>query len=306
MKVLVLGGNGFIGSHLVNRLCQENCSVRVFDRHTEKFRPQLAGVDYRYGDFSDSFAIAEALDGVDVVYHLISATVPATSNLDIVGDISNNLINTVRLLELMVSNGVGRIVFLSSGGTVYGIPSSSVIPEHHELNPICSYGIVKVSIEKYLAMFEHLHGLQSAILRVSNPYGVWQPYNGIQGVISVFLNKILTGQDINVWGDGGVERDFLYIDDLIDAMLMAERSNLSGVFNVGSGIGSSLNEILDCARLVTGKSFVVNYRDKRNFDVPKVVLDITKIRNRLAWAPKVSLERGVGLTWEWLISQSGR
>lgn len=135
MKALVIGGNGFIGSHVVDALLLSGHKVRVFDRGAELYRSPLVDVDYRLADFSDVSALAEALVGVDSVYHFVSTTVPSTSNLDPISDIKGNLINTVRLLQLMLQNGVSRIVYLSSGGTVYGIPDISPIPEKHPLNP---------------------------------------------------------------------------------------------------------------------------------------------------------------------------
>lgn len=155
MRVLVIGCNGFIGSHLVDISFRSGHKVRVFDRSPEKFRSALPNVDYRLFDFNDTSAIAESLEGVDVVIHLLSTTVPSTSNLDLVADIQNNLIGTVRLLQMMLKKDVKRIVYLSSGGTVYGVPQIVPIPETHPLNPaFCSYGVVKVAIEKYLFMFQ--------------------------------------------------------------------------------------------------------------------------------------------------------
>lgn len=186
MKALVLGGCGFIGSHLVDRLLASGHKVRVLDRAPELYRAPIANVDYRFGDFADAPLLAEALEGIEVVYHLISTTVPPTSNLDPVADVEGNLINTLRLLQLMVQKNIPKIVFLSSGGTVYGIPETVPIPESHPLRPICSYGVVKVAIENYFQMFHQLHGLVYVVLRASNPYGERQGHAGVQGVRYVY------------------------------------------------------------------------------------------------------------------------
>lgn len=300
MRALVIGGNGFIGSHLVDELVFHGHQVRVFDRSPEKFRSPLTQVDYRLHDFSDTLALAEALEGVDVVYHLLSTTVPSTSNLDPVVDIESNLVGTVRLLQMMVQKGISRIVYLSSGGTVYGVPKVDPIPETHALNPICSYGVVKVAIENYLFMFQQLYGLRPAILRPSNPYGERQGHGGVQGVIGTFLHKIRNDEGIEIWGDGSVVRDFIHVADLAELCRMVGDRDVCGVFNVGSGNGHSIVEILDVIKAVSGKECVPTFRQGRNYDVPRVVLDISKAQSELGWSPKIGLSDGMGRTWAWM------
>lgn len=299
LHTLVLGGCGFIGSHLVDSLLASGHRVRVFDRAAELYRPPLANVDYRFGDFSDMPSLAEALEGVDVVYHLISTTVPSTSNLDPVGDIQSNLINTVRLLQLMVQKNIRRIVYLSSGGTVYGIPETNPIPESHPLRPICSYGVVKVAIENYLQMFHQLHGIEYVALRASNPYGERQGHLGVQGVIGAFMRKILANEPIEIWGDGEVVRDFIYVGDLAELCMLSGSAEMNGVFNAGSGTGYSINNIVSSLGAVTGEPIPIVYKAARGYDVPRVILDIAQIRNHLGWSPKVELEGGLKATWVW-------
>jgi UDP-glucose 4-epimerase len=154
MKALVIGGCGFIGSHVVDALLASGASVRVFDRQHERFRPPLRGVEYCIGDFADKMAVAEALTGMDTVLHLVSSTFPGTANLAPAIDVRDNLINTLGLLDLMVEMRIPRLLFLSSGGTVYGAPDRVPVPEDHPLRPINSYGIVKVAIEHYLEMYD--------------------------------------------------------------------------------------------------------------------------------------------------------
>jgi len=305
MKVLVLGGNGFIGSHVVDHLLAAGCKVRVFDRSPEHYRPPVAGVEYHLAPFHDVPALAEALEGVDVVCHLISTTVPSTSNLDPISDIEGNLINTVRLLQLMVQKNVSRIVYLSSGGTVYGIPQVLPIPESHPLKPVCSYGVIKVAIENYLHMFHHLHGLEYCVLRASNPYGERQGHTGVQGVIGTFSAKILAGDPIEIWGDGSVVRDFIYVGDLVGLNTKACMSSHNGVFNVGSGEGYSVNQIIEVLKSVSVRPVQVNYRDSRSYDVPRVVLDISSAQSSFDWHPVVDLEKGIKLGWSWLSEVMG-
>jgi len=300
MRALVIGGNGFIGSHLVDALVLAGRRVRVFDRGAELYRPPLAGVDYRLGDFGDAPALAEAIEGVDVVYHLVSTTVPSTSNLDPVSDIQGNLINTVRLLQLMVQKGISRIVYLSSGGTVYGIPDVSPIPETHPLRPICSYGVIKVAIENYLFMYQSLHGLRPIVLRASNPYGERQGHAGVQGVIGTFLQKIKSGERIEIWGDGSVVRDFIYVADLAGLCVKAGASEYCGILNAGSGVGHSIREVLNVSARAAEQAIEPVYKQGRAYDVPSIVLNISKARKELDWKPEVELSQGVSKTWQWM------
>ncbi len=300
MRALVLGGNGFIGSHVVDNLLSHGHTVRVFDRGVDSFRKPLAQVDYRLASFDDVPALAEALEGVDVVYHLISTTVPSTSNKDAVYDVESNLVGTIRLLNLIRDSKVSRIVYLSSGGTVYGVPDSSPILESHPLRPICSYGVVKVAVENYLRMYHHLYGLEYTVLRVSNPYGERQGHVGVQGVIGTFMGKVLDNQSIEIWGDGRVVRDFIYIGDLASLCVKAGVSHRVGVFNAGSGTGSTIRNIVATLSVVTEQVIQPQYSVGRSYDVPEVILDIQKVKEIFQWTPEISLLAGMTKTWKWM------
>lgn len=303
MRVLVLGGSGFIGSHLVDALLDQGKSVRVFDRSPERYRPLPSGVDFIQGNFEDSTLLAEALTDVDQVFHMISTTIPATSNLDPVSDVQGNLINTIRLLELMRAESVRRLIYLSSGGMVYGIPQSNFLRENHQLKPITSYGIVKVAIENYLHMEKHLYGLEPVILRASNPYGSRQGHSGAQGVIGTFMWKLVNGEPIQIWGDGSIVRDFIYVRDLARLCVISADSEITGCYNAGSGIGHSIAEIVDAIQEVTGKNITPIIKPGRLIDVPHVVLDISAITDATSWYPKVNLSDGLKETWEWVQTQ---
>jgi UDP-glucose 4-epimerase len=298
MNILVLGGNGFIGSHLVDRLLAEGHRVRVFDKYEEHYRKPLADVDYRFGDFGNRGLLAEALAGIDTVFHLISTTLPKTSNDDPAFDVQSNVVETLFLLEQCVAKKIGRLVFVSSGGTVYGRPAELPIREESPTNPECSYGITKLTIEKYLALFHLLHGLDYTIVRPSNPYGSRQNPTGIQGAIAVFLGRAARGEAIEIWGDGEVVRDYLYIDDMVDGLYRAATvASPFRVFNIGSGTGHSLNDIVAAIRTVTGRDLSVVYKPQRLFDVPAIFLDITRARRELSWQPVASLAEGIERTW---------
>ncbi len=308
MKFLVLGGAGFIGSHLVDALVRDKHSVRVFDLPNvslHNLRGVMGSIEVLQGDFENISDVSPALDGVDVVIHLISTTLPAPSNSNPEYDVETNVVGTLKMLREAVRKGVRKVVFSSSGGTVYGVPRSLPIPEDHPTDPLCSHGIGKLAIEKYLALFSHLHGLDSTVLRFGNPYGPRQRTRSVQGAIAVFLGCVLNGEEIAVWGDGSVSRDYFYIDDLVSAILKAvPAAGGSSVYNIGSGSSVSLNELISLISEVTGTTPRVRYETARRMDVPASCLDIARAGEGLGWAPRVPLREGIERTWEWLKANS--
>jgi UDP-glucose 4-epimerase len=207
-----------MGTHLVDWLLEGGHHVRVYDRSPSRFRDLPPEAEYMEGELGNHGLIREAVEGMEVVYHLVSTTLPKTSNDDPIYDVLSNLVDTIQLLEACVAAKVRKIVFTSSGGTVYGIPETAPIDEDHPTNPTSSYGIVKLAIEKYLGLFHHLYGLDYVALRISYLYGPYQDPKGQQGAISVFLHRVYAGRTINIWGDGGVVRDYLYVSDLMEAL----------------------------------------------------------------------------------------
>jgi UDP-glucose 4-epimerase len=298
MNVLVIGGNGFIGSRLVQGLRARGDRVRVLDRFPSRADVDWSGIDYHVGDFHDEAVLEQVLPGIDQVYHLASCTVPSTADADPVADIQGNLIGTHRLLAAMRGRGVRRLCYFSSGGTVYGNPDHVPVPESHPLRPISSYGIVKVAVEHYLDAYARQGWLDPVIVRPSNPYGPGQPTGGIQGAVAVFLGKALAGEGAQIWGDGEAIRDYIYIDDLVELTIRASNSGRNGTFNAGSGVGTSLNELCACIRDATGRELPVEYRPGRAFDVRAVVLDVNLAHELLAWVPQVDIRSGIRKTWQ--------
>lgn len=303
-----MGARGFIGSHLTDALLAAGAQVRAFDRPgiqtvkgvVEDRRPGLTTLE---GDLVSTKDIEAALEGVDVCYHLVSTTLPRSSNLDPAYDIETNLLGTLRLLDTAVRKKVKRIVFTSSGGTVYGSPRRVPIGEDHPTDPACSYGIMKLAIEKYLALYQQLHGLQSTVFRLANPYGERQRIEASQGAVGVFLGKALRNEALEIWGDGTVVRDYLHISDVIRALLLPVGSDSAGesaVYNIGSGQGCSINELIQAIAVVTGREVQVKYSPGRGFDVPVNVLDISKAKRQLGWTPHIGLYEGIRKTWQWM------
>jgi len=303
MNAVIIGGGGFLGSHLAETLIANGQDVRIFARPGARYLEYSSqrGADIVTGDFLDPVAMGNAILDCDVVYHLASATVPQTSNENPRLDVEANLVGTLQLLEQMRSANVKKIVFASSGGTVYGIPQEIPIKESHPTDPISSYGITKLAIEKFLHLYWTQHGLDYCILRISNAYGARQPITETQGVIAAFLSKAAGKEEIVIWGDGSVLRDYIYASDIANAFLQASLyQGERKLFNIGSGHGHSLKDLISAIENITRGPLRVKYLPGRRFDVPVNVLDITRARSRLGWEPKVLLEEGILYAFEWM------
>jgi UDP-glucose 4-epimerase len=306
MKALVIGGNGFIGTNLVTALKEKSVQVRVFDRYASKFASPDDNVEYIIGDLGNYGALHEIVQDMDWVFHLAYTTLPKTSNDDPIYDMRSNLIDTIQLLQECYEVGIKKFVFISSGGTVYGVPQTIPIKESHPTEPICSYGISKLAIEKYLHLFYHLYKLDYIVLRLSNPYGEWQNPNAKQGAIGVFLGRIAQREAIHIWGDGGIVRDYVYIKDAVAALIQGAKYKADDdeprIFNIGSGHGRSLNELVNVIRATVDMPVKVEYLTARDLDVPVNVLDISLAKRKLGWYPTTDLADGISASWKWIRS----
>jgi UDP-glucose 4-epimerase len=307
MKIIILGGDGFIGSHLVEKLLTSNeHSITILNRTKNNFSKVHTNINYIFGDFNDIDILRKAIWSSDLVIHLISTTVPITSNLDPIYDVKANLIGTLNLLEEMNKQEIKKFIFLSSGGTIYGNPKYVPMDEEHPLNPINSYGIVKMSIEKYIKLYAKKYNFKYCIIRPSNPYGPRQRFDGMQGVISTFLYKSLKNEPVTVWGKGSEVRDYIYIDDLIDILNIIVNNELeNSIYNVGYGEGYSVQDIIEKIERVVGKKLDIKYIKANVEMVKEVTLDITKIKKDFCWQPKTSLLSGIQKHFEWLKSLKG-
>ena len=306
MNCLILGGGGFLGYHLCRALLDAGHTVRIFDRpNIKRFTAAPAhAVEWVEGDLVNHEDLEAAVHGCDVVYHLVSTTLPKSSNDNPIYDIETNVIGTLHLLDLARTTRGKKIVFVSSGGTVYGTPGEIPIRESHPTDPMCSYGITKLVIEKYLALYHQLYGLDYCVIRPSNPYGERQRITGAQGAVAVFLHKALHNEPIEIWGDGTVVRDFIYVGDLISAFVKAiAYSGEQKIFNIGSGQGKSLNELLAAIETLLGREVRRIYTPSRAFDVPSNVLDISLASRYLSWSPETSFHEGLRKTLTWVAEQ---
>lgn len=306
LRCAVLGAGGFIGTNLCRALIGRVESLRAFGRR-QLFSDALRGCEWMQGNFADPTCMVTAITGCDVVFHLVNATTPASANVDKVADLNTNVINTLHLLNACRECGVRRVVFVSSGGTIYGIPNQVPTPETAPTNPISAYGISKLAIEKYLSLYEYLYGLEFRVLRVANPFGPFQMATKHQGVIAAFLHSALSRMPIEMWGDGSVIRDYVYIDDVVESMLLAATHEGHGrIFNIGSGEGRSLNNIIAAIEELLGTKLSVERRSSRPVDVPVSILDNTFAAKDLNWQPNTVFKEGLRLTIEWMRSSGMR
>jgi len=272
MTTLVLGGTGFIGSHLVGRL----------------EAPRVVGRAIDSDDFSDA---GSAVSGCDVVYHLINRMPPDSRDARYgVWD----LVSLVEILNACVDHEVKKVVFTSSGGTVYGQTGGFAVNESDPTDPISFYGVTKLAIEKYLHAYQVQFGLEYCILRIANAYGPGQTH----GVIPRLFHCAMTGEAFELWGDGSVMRDYVYVDDVVDALI--EARNQEGVFNIGTGVGVTILELIERIESLTRKPVNLNVSEGRKVDVAANVLDFSKALRTFRWAPKTLLADGLKKTYEQL------
>lgn len=292
-KYLVLGAGGFIGKSLCKQLLKDE-TVKAYDMFEIDELKGYRNYEFVQGNFKeDNFG--EILDGIDTVIHLISTTVPVDSSANAEKEMVENVVPTIRLLDAMVQKGIKKIIFASSGGTVYGETGELMNCESSALNPICSYGIQKVTIEMYLKLYGKMHDFDYRIMRIANPYGMGQDPRKPQGVIPIFVYRLIHGQEIAIFGAGDNFRDYIFMDDLINAF--CKLLNYTGnqrIFNIGTGRVHSLNDIVEIIEKLSGKRFVgIEIKKGRSCDVKKALLDVEMTKKELNWEPKVSMEEGI-------------
>lgn len=306
MNIILLGAAGFIGTNLTIQLAKnfENQLTlvdksRIFFSHIE--RMQLSNVSFVESALEEDINFDMLLMGQDIVYHLVSTTVPTTSNQHISQEIQANVIFSTNLFEACVRCGVKKVVFISSGGTVYGKEDDCPLKEKTPTNPISSYGVQKVAIEKLLYLYNYMYGLDYRIIRLANPYGPYQRPNGVLGAVTTFTYKALKGEEITVYGDGSVVRDFIYIDDAVRAIQkIVVGENKHHTFNLGCGYGTSIKQILNTLQETLGLEMNITYKEGRKVDVPVNYLDISRYEKYYGQLNPISLSEGILRTAEFM------
>lgn len=301
-KSLVLGANGFIGSHLVDALANRGDEVVAFGRFKgETMFAVKPNITKFYGDFLNESDLDNALKGIDYVYHFISTTTPAAAENNPTIDIETNVRMSVELFNLCVKHGVKRVFFASTGGSVYGSNPNPPYSEEDSALPYSPYAIGKLSIEHYLRYFKKKHGLDSVTFRISNPYGERQPFHRKQGVIPIFIESICRNEPVTVYGDGTMVRDFVYVKDV--ARMIADvgvGSFEHDLYNIGSGEGVSVNTILETVERVTGREAKIVHAETPTTFVHAAVLNTERFKSEFDSAPGITLEEGIERTYNYI------
>jgi UDP-glucose 4-epimerase len=303
MKCLVIGGCGFIGSSLIPKLIESGRTITVIDNKEPLNNNKVGGVTYVSGDFSDFEFIDQLVSKHNEVIHLAYATHPNTSFNDPLADLAQNLSPAVQLFEVAARCGV-RLMFVSSGGTVYGEAQTIPIDEDHPTLPISPYGVTKLTLEKYAYLYAETRGLNVVCVRPANPYGEGQyPFIG-QGFIPTAIATAMQDKPITIYGEKGTIRDYIYIDDLVEGMLtVLEHGVFNEIYNIGSSTGRSnleVVQVMDPMLDNIGIKLSIDYQPSRPFDVKVNVLDCSKLLN-LGWRPICDFENGLEKTVKWLM-----
>lgn len=295
-KYVVLGGNGFIGKNLVRELSKDNY-VLVADRSYSPEFETMKNVSYMKFNFTEEESFAPLLDNADTIIHLVSTLFAKDGTENLAAEVSTNVLSTIRLLEDMVGRNTS-LLFVSSGGTVYGEGGESPALEDDAKHAFCGYALTKTMIENTLELYKNQHGLRYQTVRLSNPYGFMSTSGRMQGLIPIMVNRILHEEPIAIWGDGENIRDYIFIDDVIDAITaVLNYEGEENIFNVGTGAGYSNNEILNLVieKLSPERPPVIRFSSSRKCDVRKNVLNIERIMKCTGWKPKTGIEEGIEL-----------
>ena len=300
-KVLVTGGAGFIGSHLVDKLVELGHKVAVVDNLSSGRLPNVNKVATFYHVDIATPAIDDVFrrERPEVVFHHAAQASVQSSIDDPVRDTEVNILGSLRLIDNARRHNARKFVFASTGGAMYGNPEYLPCDETHPVGPMSPYGLSKYVVEQYLDLFRKTWDLDYTVLRYANVYGPRQDPEGEAGVVAIFSRLMLLGERPKIYGTGEQERDFVYVSDVVDANLLAMKGHPGGVYNVGTGVGTSVNRLFQLLKEKLNYRWRPNYEPARPGEVFKVSLDNSRARQELEWVPRVSLEEGLGLTLEY-------
>jgi len=304
-NILVTGGAGFIGSHLVDALLRAGHRVVVVDNLSNG---KIENLNRQALFYQQSVQDEEMLERVfmlhrfDYVFHLAAQASVSVSVKEPVKDAMSNIVGSLVLLEKSVKYGVKKFIFSSTGGAIYG--DDVPIPTNEEIfpKPVSPYGIAKRSVEMYLDFFKKEKGLDYVSLRYGNVYGPRQDPNGEAGVVAIFTSRMLKNEEVYIFGDGEYVRDYVYVSDVVEANLLSLKPEVSGIFNIATGVGTTVNQLFKMLAELTNYSRQPIYAEPRKGDLRKSILDCSKAEKILGWKPKTDLKTGLALTVEFFRS----
>ncbi len=300
-KVLVTGGAGFIGSHVVDLFIERGDEVVVVDNLSTGRRinlnpaARLYEVDIRSPELEGVFETEKP----DFVSHHAAQVDVRRSLTEAMLDAEINILGSLRVIELALKYAVKKFVYISTGGAVYGEPEYLPCDEEHPVNPICQYGVSKHAVEHYLYLYKELYGLDYVVLRYPNVYGPRQDPNGEAGVVAIFTGQMLQGMPVTINGDGDQERDFVYVGDCARANIMAMESDVTGIYNLASGVGTTVNELAAILKDVTGYQLEPVHGPPKLGETYRIFLTAEKAGRVLGWEPNFSLRQGLEKTVEY-------
>lgn len=298
-RVLVTGGAGFIGSHIVDALVERGHAVAVLD---DLSTGESSNVNPSATLYRGSLSNPDTLNWVfeEFAPHWVShhaAQISVTKSADDpIADANINVLGSLRLLEACKAHNVEYFLFASTGGGLYGEPEYMPCDEAHPVKPMAPYGAAKYSVEAYMGVYQRTWGLKAVALRYANVYGPRQNSRGEAGVIAIFADRMLSGKEMVIYGDGNQERDFVYVSDVVDANMLALERQLQGSYNVGTGVGASVNKVADILKKHCNYKADIPHAAPRPGEVQRITLDASLFRKTTKWKPKVTIEKGLAMT----------
>lgn len=303
-RVVVIGANGFIGSHLVDRLSAAGHEVTAFDRFSAGEKSFTSDVGTLKGDFLNSDDLRQAIEGQELLFHFLSTSTPANAEREPSFDVRTNVLQSIELMKLAAESEVEHVYFASTGGAIYGNNGRDLCSEMDPTFPISPYAIGKLTIENYLRYFKVRFGLESTTFRISNPFGTRQHIDRKQGLIPIALRQVALGEPVVQLGDGSMVRDYVYVEDLAEMIsIVVDRGGSQNLYNLGSGQGRSVSSVFNTIREITGRDFEVQTKRKPATYVDRVVLDISRYTEEFGAPVLTDFAEGVRVTWREVLSQ---
>ena len=293
-NILIIGGNSFIGKNLINAFDNPKFKLHILQRNISNDNSDVN--HYYYSNYFNVENIIQIIEKNDIncVIDLISTIIPSSNLEQFDYEIRYNYTSKLKLLKLYADYNI-KYVYISSGGTIYGNNNQILQTEKARLAPINYYGLSKLLFEESIQFFNKNHNLKYLIIRPSNPYGIFQNINKSQGFVTVAINKILNNNKIEIWGDGSIIRDYIYISDLVNAIIELLNIDIdNNIFNIGSGTGSTILDVIKEIEVITNKKAILLFKDKRDIDIPINILDVSKLKQYINFNP-MSLNTGLNL-----------